>query len=167
MLGATKSPSSSYSQLLWERWEDFILEWKSTHWICRLTMQGHWWQRRMGLELWREFWGKAKWDKFQNLKLTKIIFSPILVGQLTKDSTAAQWRIVFWIAFVVFNVTNLIYVIWASGEIQPWNDGALIKKNDLDIDHPSTSEDDLESPAKQIPQLKSDNYKWARPAITY
>lgn len=28
----------------------------------------------------------------------------------------------FWVTFGVFVVTTIIYVIWASGEIQPWND---------------------------------------------
>lgn len=33
----------------------------------------------------------------------------------------SEWRIVFWIAFVIFNVTNIIYLIWASGEVQDFN----------------------------------------------
>lgn len=33
----------------------------------------------------------------------------------------AEWRVVFWVTFVVFVVTTIIYCIWASGEIQPWN----------------------------------------------
>lgn len=28
----------------------------------------------------------------------------------------------FWIAFVIFIVTTIIYSMWASGEVQPWND---------------------------------------------
>lgn len=37
-----------------------------------------------------------------------------------------EWRIVFWIVLGVFIVTNIVFVIWASGDEQWWND---IKKN--------------------------------------
>lgn len=32
-----------------------------------------------------------------------------------------EWRVVFWTAFVIFGLTSVIYGIWASGEMQPWN----------------------------------------------
>lgn len=32
-----------------------------------------------------------------------------------------EWRVVFWISFVIFMVTTVVYVLWASGEVQPWN----------------------------------------------
>lgn len=32
-----------------------------------------------------------------------------------------EWRVVFWISFAIFMVTTVIYVLWASGEVQPWN----------------------------------------------
>lgn len=34
----------------------------------------------------------------------------------------AEWRTVFWVTFAVFVVTTIVYVIWASGEVQPWNE---------------------------------------------
>lgn len=33
-----------------------------------------------------------------------------------------EWRLVFWMTFAVFVVTTIVYVIWASGEVQPWNE---------------------------------------------
>lgn len=33
-----------------------------------------------------------------------------------------QWRTVFWITAGVLLFTNVIYVLTASGEVQPWND---------------------------------------------
>lgn len=33
----------------------------------------------------------------------------------------SEWRIVFWTAFVIFALTSVIYGIWASGDMQPWN----------------------------------------------
>lgn len=33
-----------------------------------------------------------------------------------------EWRLVFWVAFGVLVVTAIVYVIWASGEVQDFND---------------------------------------------
>lgn len=33
-----------------------------------------------------------------------------------------EWRKVFWITFAVLIATTLVYLFWASGEIQSWND---------------------------------------------
>lgn len=44
---------------------------------------------------------------------TDIFFSP--------QSTLLQWRLVFWITLVVFLVTNLVFVAWASADEQWWN----------------------------------------------
>lgn len=41
----------------------------------------------------------------------------------------SEWRLVFWIAFGIFVFTNLVYVIWASGDIQPFNTPHLIIKS--------------------------------------
>lgn len=32
-----------------------------------------------------------------------------------------QWQIVFWITFLVCTATNIIYIIWASGERCEWD----------------------------------------------
>ncbi|XP_063991278.1 putative inorganic phosphate cotransporter isoform X1 [Diachasmimorpha longicaudata] len=50
------------------------------------------------------------------------IITPIIVGELAPDSTNEQWRLVFWIVLGVFIVTNVIFVVYASGEVQYWND---------------------------------------------
>jgi MFS transporter, ACS family, solute carrier family 17 (sodium-dependent inorganic phosphate cotransporter), other len=57
------------------------------------------------------------------------ILGPYLVGVLTPNTSLYEWRTVFWIAFGVFNVTNVVYIIWASGEIQDFNDPELLKKS--------------------------------------
>uniref|UniRef100_A0A1B6C9M9 Major facilitator superfamily (MFS) profile domain-containing protein n=1 Tax=Clastoptera arizonana TaxID=38151 RepID=A0A1B6C9M9_9HEMI len=56
------------------------------------------------------------------------IITPYLVGLLIPDSTMAQWRLVFWIAVGVLLLTNCIYVVTASGEVQPWNDPQTSKE---------------------------------------
>lgn len=37
------------------------------------------------------------------------------------QSSLEQWRFVFWVTFGVAMVRTIIYSIWASGEIQPFN----------------------------------------------
>ncbi|XP_012271666.1 putative inorganic phosphate cotransporter isoform X2 [Orussus abietinus] len=56
------------------------------------------------------------------------ILTPYVVGVLTPDQTISQWRLVFWIVLAVFIVTNLIFVVYASGEVQYWNDPEFLKK---------------------------------------
>ncbi|KOB69245.1 Uncharacterized protein OBRU01_17109 [Operophtera brumata] len=50
------------------------------------------------------------------------IITPYLIGLLTPDSTLAQWRVAFWVCFVVSVGTNIIYIIWADGKQQWWDD---------------------------------------------
>jgi len=82
---------------------------------------------------------------------------PYLVGALTTNHRLSEWRLVFWIAFVVFNVTNLVYIIWASGEVQPFDSPALLQKSLNESN--SSSDEDLEQPSKKFEQLKRDSLK--------
>ncbi|KAL6261910.1 hypothetical protein P5V15_006993 [Pogonomyrmex californicus] len=50
------------------------------------------------------------------------IITPYIVGELAPEQTLTQWRTVFWIVLGVFIGTNIIFVIFASGEVQYWND---------------------------------------------
>ncbi|XP_012526725.1 putative inorganic phosphate cotransporter [Monomorium pharaonis] len=50
------------------------------------------------------------------------IITPYIVGELAHQQTLMQWRTVFWIVLGVFIVTNIIFVIYASGEVEYWND---------------------------------------------
>ncbi|KAG7210886.1 hypothetical protein KM043_012367 [Ampulex compressa] len=54
------------------------------------------------------------------------MITPYIVGILTPNQTLTEWRLVFWIVLVVFVVTNLIFVLFASGEVQYWNDPEFI-----------------------------------------
>lgn len=53
------------------------------------------------------------------------------------QSTLEQWRTVFWVAFAVAMVRIVIYSIWASGEVQPWNNPIAyqLAKCDVLTDH--------------------------------
>ncbi|XP_058791623.1 putative inorganic phosphate cotransporter [Phymastichus coffea] len=55
------------------------------------------------------------------------IMTPYLVGVLTPNQTLSEWRLVFWIVFLVFFVTNTIFVSFASGDVQDWNDPKFLK----------------------------------------
>lgn len=56
------------------------------------------------------------------------ILTPYLVGVLVSNDSLLEWRLVFWIVFVVFIVTNAIFVVFASGEIQYWNDPNFVRE---------------------------------------
>ncbi|KAG8235197.1 hypothetical protein J437_LFUL015291 [Ladona fulva] len=57
------------------------------------------------------------------------ILAPIIAGKIAPNTEDAdQWRIVFFVAAAVYFVFNLFFVIFGSGEIQPWNNPA--PKND-------------------------------------
>ncbi|ALC39778.1 dmGlut, partial [Drosophila busckii] len=50
------------------------------------------------------------------------VITPYLVGVMTPNATLLEWRLVFWVAFGVLFVTAIVYCIWASGDVQPFND---------------------------------------------
>lgn len=54
------------------------------------------------------------------------IITPYIVSVLTPHGTLTEWRLVFWIVFGVFIVTNVIFILFASGEVQDWNDPEFV-----------------------------------------
>lgn len=50
-----------------------------------------------------------------------------------------EWRVVFWVTFVIFVVTTIIYCLWASGDLQPWNEPYNMKQ----IQDPSYIENNI------------------------
>ncbi|XP_062551404.1 sialin-like [Armigeres subalbatus] len=58
------------------------------------------------------------------------IIVPYTVGLMTPNQTLDEWRFVFWIAFWVLNVTNVIFIVFGSGKIQPWNDPSSESANE-------------------------------------
>lgn len=49
------------------------------------------------------------------------ISAPIFLGIMTPDSSLEQWRLVFWTTFGISMIATIIYSIWASAKVQPWN----------------------------------------------
>lgn len=58
------------------------------------------------------------------------IVAPILVGVLTPHQTIDEWKIVFWVIFGILVSTNAFYLIFASGEVQDWNDPDSLRRVD-------------------------------------
>lgn len=54
------------------------------------------------------------------------IITPYIVAVMTPNQTLTQWRLVFWIVLAIFIATNLIFVIFASGDVQYWNDPEFV-----------------------------------------
>lgn len=51
------------------------------------------------------------------------IVAPLLVQFLvTDEGDPAQWRIVFFLSSIVYVVTDIIFILFGSGEIQEWNE---------------------------------------------
>ncbi|XP_014203454.1 sialin-like [Copidosoma floridanum] len=50
------------------------------------------------------------------------VFSPYLVGVLTKNQTMAEWRMVFWIGFFIALASSVFVAFHSSSDIQYWND---------------------------------------------
>lgn len=66
-----------------------------------------------------------------------------------------EWRVVFWVTFVVFVVTTIIYCIWASGELQPWNNPE--RKHLIESGEEETSKADKLEPKIAAIENKEDN----------
>lgn len=62
------------------------------------------------------------------------IAAPYVVGALTPEPTLYNWRLVFWIVFGVLTSTNLMYLFFASGEVQPWNDMEQLTRDNRTTD---------------------------------
>ncbi|XP_044728458.1 putative inorganic phosphate cotransporter isoform X2 [Chrysoperla carnea] len=85
------------------------------------------------------------------------IIAPLTVGIIVdENSTEKEWNIVFYIAIGVYFFGNLFFLLFASADIQPWND--LSKNSDLELNvdtkpdvHP------IDNKCKENPAYDHDN----------
>ncbi|XP_058797586.1 sialin-like [Phymastichus coffea] len=56
------------------------------------------------------------------------VLTPYIVGILTPNQTIMEWRLVFWIVFIVAAISNLNYLIFGSAKVQEWNDPEFLKR---------------------------------------
>lgn len=61
------------------------------------------------------------------------IAGPYVVGIVAPNQTLTEWTLVFWIMLGVAIVTNIVFVIFASGEVQDWNDPNFERKKRREI----------------------------------
>lgn len=63
--------------------------------------------------------------------------APLLAGLLIPDKSPEQWRNVFWTVVPFYVITELVFLVLASGIVQPWNyhgtekDTKLIEKTNV------------------------------------
>nr|CAH7723439.1 unnamed protein product [Callosobruchus chinensis] len=51
------------------------------------------------------------------------IIAPLVVQFLvTNENDPNQWKVVFYITSAIYVLASLVFIIFASGEVQPWND---------------------------------------------
>ncbi|CAH0585970.1 unnamed protein product [Chrysodeixis includens] len=68
------------------------------------------------------------------------VLLPILVANVVTDvGDQIQWRIMFFIVATVSLSCNVVFVLWMSGDVQPWND---IDENDTSLEDIKSEYDD-------------------------
>ena len=63
------------------------------------------------------------------------VVAPAVAGYLTQDhSDAPHWRVVFFVAALVYIVGNTIFLVWGSAKEQSWNRGLAVEEEGEDED---------------------------------
>ena len=73
-----------------------------------------------------------------------------IIGHIVDHDTRTEWQTVFWLAAVIFFITNTIFLFYASGEIQEWNDPDAMKKRK----EKTISNNELNSDVKEKVDIK-------------
>ena len=61
------------------------------------------------------------------------VVAPAVAGYLTQDhSDAPHWRVVFFVAALVYIVGNTIFLVWGSAKEQSWNRGLAAGGHDAE-----------------------------------
>jgi len=81
--------------------------------------------------------------------------SPQIVGIVTPNKTAGEWRIVFWITAIVYIIGIVIFGLLVSGDLQPWADTS--KEDDEDDRKEGEEEKEAEKHDKQDEEKKEED----------
>lgn len=46
----------------------------------------------------------------------------LLMHMFIFQTSIQEWRLVFWVAAIILSLSAVFYCIWASGEVQSWNE---------------------------------------------
>ncbi|KAM8711926.1 hypothetical protein ACLKA7_012437 [Drosophila subpalustris] len=61
------------------------------------------------------------------------ILTSLVAGVIVTDtSSRAQWQIVFGLTAAITFLGNLVYIIWGSTDVQPWDDVDFLKSSDAE-----------------------------------
>lgn len=66
------------------------------------------------------------------------------------QSLLTEWRLVFWLTFVIFVVTTIIYITFASGDIQTWNEPPTKTSNKIFSVDVTVKHDEKKYPEKPV-----------------
>ncbi|KAG5867254.1 hypothetical protein JTB14_019027 [Gonioctena quinquepunctata] len=59
--------------------------------------------------------------------------SPAIVGSITENHNGLdEWHTIFYIGSSVYIGSGIIFCVWGSGEVQPWNNIAPVEKKNVD-----------------------------------
>ncbi|XP_022173212.1 putative inorganic phosphate cotransporter isoform X1 [Myzus persicae] len=69
------------------------------------------------------------------------VIAPYIVGIMVPNSSMEEWRDVFWLSAAILIATNLLFLQYGSGNVQPWNEKAnrQYKSSDINNENNTTS----------------------------
>ncbi|RCN44937.1 hypothetical protein ANCCAN_09041 [Ancylostoma caninum] len=86
------------------------------------------------------------------------ITSPMVTSALTPNGSQKEWQIVLWLCAGILAAGALIFVLFATGEVQEWakhkqeESPKDTEKDEQPIKHPSSEEDGLENHLSVAPE---------------
>ncbi|KAL4089088.1 hypothetical protein QTP88_024160 [Uroleucon formosanum] len=63
------------------------------------------------------------------------VIAPYIVGVMVPNSSMEEWRDVFWLSAAILIATNLLFLQYGSGNVQPWNEKANRQYKSSDINN--------------------------------
>ncbi|XP_048258784.1 uncharacterized transporter slc-17.2-like [Haliotis rufescens] len=68
--------------------------------------------------------------------------SPLITAYIIRDRTMEQWRTLFYLNMGVFLASGVAFLLFASGDIQPWADNTVHEERELKEKQPLKTGDD-------------------------
>lgn len=57
------------------------------------------------------------------------LLAPFIVAAFTPHAYLSEWRYVWWFTFATLIASAVVFMIWGSAKIQPWNTGEKRRQN--------------------------------------
>ncbi|XP_066993790.2 sialin isoform X2 [Anabrus simplex] len=84
--------------------------------------------------------------------------SPIIVGKLTyQNQTSGQWQVVFLISAIMLFIAGILYLLFSSSDVQPWNSSSIPEKEMkvLNSKEPAEEEEKLKLNNETVPDTEN------------